>query len=66
MVMMARRFCCRYNEDEEITTENRMWISPLWKACHKYERCTERQADYLDIFDNEIQTIVINPNKIIN
>lgn len=34
--------------------------------CKKYKRCTERQADYLDIFDEETKTIVTNPNLINN
>ena len=32
----------------------------------KYKRCTERQADYLDIFDIETKTIINNPNPINN
>ena len=56
--------CCLYNRDEEETVENRWWISPLFKPCPKYERCTERQADYLEIFDAETQSIILNPNDI--
>lgn len=56
--------CCLYNWDEEETIENRWWISPLFKPCSKYERCTERQADYLEIFDAETQSIIPNPNDI--
>lgn len=56
--------CCLYNRDEEKTSNNRYYISPLWKSCPKYKRCTERQADYLDIFDIESQTIIPNQNDI--
>ena len=56
--------CCLHNWNEKETTENRCWISPLFKPCSKYERCTERQADYFDIFDVETQSIIPNPNDI--
>ena len=56
--------CCVFNNKEKESIENREFISPSWKACNKYERCTERQADYLDIFDEETQTIIPNPNDI--
>ena len=56
--------CCVFDNTEQESSENREFISPLWKACHKYEKCTERQADYLDIFDEETQTIIPNPNDI--
>lgn len=56
--------CCLCNWDEEETIENRWWISPLFKPCSKYEKCTERQADYLEIFDAETQSIIPNPNDI--
>ena len=56
--------CCLHNWDEEETSENRWWISPLFKPCSKYERCTEHQADYLEIFDVETQSIIPNPNDI--
>lgn len=56
--------CCLHNWDEEETTENRCWVSPLFKPCSKYERCTERQADYLEIFDVETQSMIPNPNDI--
>lgn len=56
--------CCLHNWDEEETIENRCWISPLFKPCLKYERCTERQADYLDVFDAETKSIIPNPNDI--
>lgn len=55
--------CCKHNYEEKETNENRLWISPCWNACKKYEKCTERQADYLDIFDNNTQTIIKNPNR---
>ncbi len=54
--------CCLYNWDEEETLDNRWLVSPLWKPCSKYERCTERQADYHDIYDIETNTIIPNPN----
>lgn len=40
------------------------FISPCWKACSKYKRCTERQADYLDIFDPKTQSVIENPHKL--
>lgn len=54
--------CCVFDENEEETNENREYISPCWKACKKYKKCTERQAEYLDIFDEQTQTIIENPN----
>lgn len=56
--------CCLHDENKEETNENRLFISPAWDACNKYKRCTERQADYLDIFDANTQTIIENPNDI--
>jgi len=56
--------CCVFNDKQPKTNENRDFVSPCWKACHKYKRCTERQADYLDIFDFETQTIIKNTNDI--
>jgi len=55
--------CCKYDDKQPETDENRLWISPCWKACSKYKRCTERQADYLDIFDSKTQSIIENPHK---
>jgi uncharacterized cysteine cluster protein YcgN (CxxCxxCC family) len=56
--------CCLFNLNEEETSENRWYISPLWKPCSKYEKCTEQQADYLEIFDTETQSIIPNLNNI--
>lgn len=56
--------CCVYNDKEEESKDNRDFISPCWGACKKYKRCTERQADYLDIFDPKTQSIINNPHKI--
>ena len=56
--------CCKFDNNRKETVENRLWISPCWKACCKYKRCTERQADYLDIFHALTQTIIENPNDI--
>jgi hypothetical protein len=56
--------CGLFNWDEEETSENRWDIHPLWKPCSKYEKCTKRQADYLEIFDIETQSIIPNPNDI--
>ena len=56
--------CGKFDENEPESADNRSFISPLWKACPKYKRCTERQADYLDIFDEVTQTIIENPNDI--
>lgn len=56
--------CCLFNYDEEKTSENILLISPLFKPCSKYERCTEQQTDYLEIFDAETQSIIPNPNDI--
>lgn len=56
--------CCKFNDAKPETKENRRFVSPCWEACEKYEKCTERQAEYLDIFDRVTQTIVKNPNDI--
>lgn len=56
--------CCVHNDKEEDSKDNRLFISPIWGACKKYKRCTERQADYLDIFDEKTQSIINNPHKI--
>lgn len=58
--------CCKHNDEQDESNDNRLFISPTWKACKKYQKCTERQADYLDIFDEETQKIIKNPNKIFN
>ena len=53
--------CCIFDEnDKESFGMNDGIVSPVWRACKKYEKCTERQADYLDIFDNN--EIIKNPN----
>ena len=57
-------FCCKYNKSEEKSIDNRDYISPCWKACIKYKRCTERQAKYIDIYDFKTQSIIKNPNDI--
>ena len=54
--------CCKYDDTEKQSAENRLFISPCWKACKKYNRCTERQADYLDVYDEATQSIIENPN----
>ena len=56
--------CSIFNKSEEESNNNRFWISPSWLKCSKYQRCTERQADYLDIFDPKTQSIIPNPNDI--
>ena len=56
--------CCKFDKSKPQSNENRLFISPCWKACPKYEKCTERQANYLDIFDYKTQSIVKNPNNI--
>lgn len=56
--------CCKFNDEEKESAENREFISPFWVQCSKYKRCTERQADYLDIFDDKTQQIIPNPNDI--
>lgn len=56
--------CCKHDENVPVSKENRDWISPLWTACAKYEKCTERQAKYLDAFDEQSQTIVANNEDI--
>lgn len=56
---------CGIYDDEKDDGEGRDWfISPSWKACSKYKRCTERQADYLDIFDPKTNSIIENPHKL--
>ena len=56
--------CCAFNDKEPETKDNRIWVSPCWKACPKYVKCTEKQADYIDIFDFKSQSIIKNPNDI--
>lgn len=56
--------CCVYEDNEVENKDNRDFISPLWNACSKYEKCTERQAKYLDVFDEQSQTIVSNNEDI--
>lgn len=56
--------CGLFNWDEKETSENRWDIHPLWKPCSKYKKCTEQQADYLEIFDIDTQSIIPNPNDI--
>jgi hypothetical protein len=56
--------CCIHNNKEEESNDNRLFISPCWDACKKYKRCTERQADYLDVYSEEKQTIIKNPNYV--
>lgn len=53
--------CCLFEHDKPETNENRLFISPVWSPCKKYKRCTERQADYLDVFDPKSKTIIENP-----
>ena len=57
-------FCCKWDDEQEESNDNRFMVSPSWVACSQYKRCTERQANYLDIFDRETQTIIENPNDI--
>ena len=56
--------CCKYDKAKSETSENRLWIAPSWEACSKYKKCTERQAKFLDVFDEKSQTIIPNPNDI--
>ena len=46
------------------SSDNRLFISPVWKACSKYQKCTERQSLYLDIYDRKTNSIISNPNDI--
>lgn len=57
-------FCCKFDIDKEETNDNREFISPVWVPCKKYKRCTERQADYKDVYDFKTQKIIENPNDI--
>ena len=56
--------CCVFNDSEKESIDNRDFISPTWNPCKKYKRCTERQANYLDIYDYKKQEIIENPNDI--
>ena len=56
--------CSVFNDEEKGSADNRMFVSPLWCLCPKYKRCTERQADYLDIYDEVQRKIIPNPNDI--
>lgn len=57
-------WCDAFDKSQPKSINNRLWISPCWKACPKYVKCTERQADYLDIYDHKTQSIINNPNDI--
>lgn len=57
-------WCCVFDTTQPESNENRDFISPLWKACKKYVRCTKRQSEYLDIYDKKKQRTVKNPNDI--
>ena len=46
------------------SSDNRLFISPVWKACSKYQKCTEIQSLYLDIYDRKTNSIISNPNDI--
>lgn len=56
--------CGIYDKEKDDGGGRDWFISPCWSACSKYKRCTERQADYLDIFDSETQSIIKNPHKL--
>lgn len=56
--------CCIFDTTQPESDDNRDFISPIWKACKKYVRCTKRQADYLDIYDEKTNKIIKNPNDI--
>lgn len=56
--------CCAFKKTEKVTNDNKLWIFPSLTACKQYKRCTERQANYLDIYDYKKQEIIENPNDI--
>lgn len=56
--------CGAYDKTQPEGPDNMMCISPCWKACKKYVRCTLRQAQYLDIYDIKTNKIIKNPNDI--
>lgn len=56
--------CNAYDKNQPEDSDNMMCVSPLWKACKKYVRCTLRQAQYLDIHDLKTNKIIKNPNDI--
>ena len=57
--------CCdKYEPKEKESSDNRFFTSPVWKACSKYQKCTERQSLYLDIYDRKTNSIIPNPNDI--
>ena len=35
-------------------------VSPLWKACKNYQRCTEKQSEYIEIFDYNTKNLIDN------
>ena len=55
--------CEVYDHKKEESNDNRWFISPLWKPCCKYKRCTERQADYLDIYDYKTKSVIPSPYR---
>ena len=56
--------CCVFDNTKPESNDNSDFISPVWNACKKYVRCTERQSKYLDIYDESLQCVVKNPNDI--
>jgi len=54
--------CSIRDISQPLSDDNRLFVSPYSVKCPKYERCTERQADYLDIYCPEEGKVVPNPN----
>lgn len=55
-------FCQLHNFDEEETNNNRDYISPLWKACDRYEKCSYDQMMYNTVYDRITGTEIPNEN----
>jgi hypothetical protein len=53
--------CCKHDDTQkENYQSNRLFISPCDNACPKYKRCTEKQAEYLEIYDKKTDSIIKN------
>lgn len=56
--------CDAYDSKDKTSDpgDNRLVISPMWKQCKKYVRCSERQALFEEIYDPETNTVIENPH----
>lgn len=53
--------CCIFDKnDKETFSMKDEIVSPLWKACKNYQRCTEKQSEYIEIFDYNTKNLIDN------